>query len=216
MRFAIFSFNKYDEILRRRMNEKNKFENIMKSKKSGVPAPKNGGNWSDVETENDHDAFHNNDDDDVYDIPNEARIGEDEHQSKIPTLVWEDDEDEGRTTPMPGSSRESPSFASFSSSSSSSSSSSTAIAMKFYLQIKVDTLVALQYYKDIQEPMKNKEKNYFLHLMLQPIFLKLHLKSQLVGGMRRVPNGASSHHHDIDILVTLCDQDVNLYVLEFC
>jgi hypothetical protein len=58
--------------------------------------------------------------------------------------------------------------------------------------------------------MHTDEKNYFLGTLLAPIFRELHLKHQLVGGMRRVPEGASSDHHDIDVLITLRDEDVSL------
>ena len=79
------------------------------------------------------------------------------------------------------------------------------MAVKFYNQLKEDSKIILEHFKDVQAPMQSSEKEYFLGRMLAPIFAHLGLKHQLVGGMRRVKQGQSSTHHDIDVLVTLSD-----------
>ena len=58
--------------------------------------------------------------------------------------------------------------------------------------------------------MQCTEKEYFLDEVLAPIFNHLQLKFQLVGGMRRVKEKATSTHHDIDVLVTLSDDAANV------
>ena len=81
------------------------------------------------------------------------------------------------------------------------------VAVHFLNNITADHKIALKYFEQINEHMQRQEKEYFLDVILQPIFDRLSLKFELVGGMRRVKPGAHSTHHDIDVLVTLNDEE---------
>ena len=63
--------------------------------------------------------------------------------------------------------------------------------------------ICLELLDEIQEPMGKEERDHFIHL-LQPIFTRLKLKCEVVGGMRRVKPGCPyNQHHDLDLLITL-------------
>tara|TARA_B100000780_G_C21008021_1_gene403535 strand:- start:141 stop:905 length:765 start_codon:yes stop_codon:yes gene_type:complete len=72
--------------------------------------------------------------------------------------------------------------------------------------LREETVIILDHFDDVQEPMQSTEKTYFLNTILAPILNLLSLKCELVGGMRRVQPGAKSTHHDIDVLITLSDE----------